>query len=291
MLAGRGNNAGDGYIVAALAQRSGWQVRVLAVGDPQALQGDAAQALAEARASGVVVEPWHAEAMLQGVLVDALLGTGIAGDVREPYVAAIEAINASALPVLAIDLPSGLCANSGRVLGHAVRADLSVTFIGLKLGLFTADGPDRVGTLVFDDLQADPQIVSQVAGDAVRLDQSTLVPVAPRSPVAHKGSFGQVLVIGGDLGTGGAALLSAEAALRCGAGMVTLHLDASGQPTAPPHLCPDCTAALAAGLADAPVSAPQAPFLRAEVLALPMARAVPPRPLLHPQARGPPHLV
>lgn len=222
VLAGRGNNAGDGYLVAALAQRSGWQVRVLAVGDPQALQGDAAQALAEARASGVVVEPWHAEAMLQGVLVDALLGTGIAGDVREPYVGAIEAINASALPVLAIDLPSGLCANSGRVLGHAVRADLSVTFIGLKLGLFTADGPDRVGTLVFDDLQADPQIVSQVAGDAVRLDQSTLVPVAPRSPVAHKGSFGQVLVIGGDLGTGGAALLSAEAALRCGAGMVTL---------------------------------------------------------------------
>lgn len=222
VLAGRGNNAGDGYIVAALAQRSGWQVRVLAVGDPQALQGDAAQALAEARASGVVVEPWHAEAMLQGVLVDALLGTGIAGDVREPYVGVIEAINASALPVLAIDLPSGLCANSGRVLGHAVRADLSVTFIGLKLGLFTADGPDRVGTLVFDDLQADPQIVSQVAGDAVRLDQSTLVPVAPRSPVAHKGSFGQVLVIGGDLGTGGAALLSAEAALRCGAGMVTL---------------------------------------------------------------------
>lgn len=76
-----------------------------------------------------------------------------------------------------------------------------------------------------------------------------------------------------------------------GAGMVTLHLDASGQPTAPPHLCPDCTAALAAGLADAPVSAPQAPFLRAEVLALPVARAVPPRPLLHPQARGPPRLV
>ena len=70
VLAGRGNNAGDGYLVAALAQRSGWQVRVLAVGDPQALQGDAAQALAEARASGVVVEPWHAEAMLQGVLVD-----------------------------------------------------------------------------------------------------------------------------------------------------------------------------------------------------------------------------
>lgn len=222
VLAGRGNNAGDGYLVAALAQRAGWQVRVLAVGDVQALQGDAAQALAEAQACGVSIEPWHAAAALQGVLVDALLGTGISGAVREPYAGAIATINASGLPVLAIDLPSGLCADTGQVLGQAVRADLSVTFIGLKLGLFTAEGPDRVGTLVFDDLQADPGIVAQVASEAVRLDHGSLARLAPRAPTAHKGSFGQVLVIGGDLGTGGAALLSAEAALRGGAGMVSL---------------------------------------------------------------------
>lgn len=222
VLAGRGNNAGDGYLVAALAQRAGWQVRVLAVGDPQALQGDAAKALVEARGCGVSIEPWHAAVALQGVLVDALLGTGISGAVREPYAGAIAAINASGLPVLAIDLPSGLCADTGQVLGQAVRADLSVTFIGLKLGLFTAEGPDRVGTLVFDDLQADPGIVAQVASEAVRLDHGSLARLAPRAPTAHKGSFGQVLVIGGDLGTGGAALLSAEAALRGGAGMVSL---------------------------------------------------------------------
>ena len=222
VLAGRGNNAGDGYLVAALAQRAGWQVRVLAVGEPQALQGDAAQACAEARTCGVHIEPWRADAPLHGVLVDALLGTGISGEVREPYAGAIAAINESGLPVLAIDLPSGLCADTGRVLGQAVRAELSVTFIGLKLGLFTADGPDRVGALVFDNLQADPQVVAQVESEAVRLDRPALARVAPRSPVAHKGSFGQVLVIGGDLGTGGAALLAAEAALRSGAGMVTL---------------------------------------------------------------------
>lgn len=222
VLAGRGNNAGDGYLVAALAQRAGWQVRVLAVGDVQALQGDAAQALAEAQACGVSIEPWHAAVALQGVLVDALLGTGISGAVREPYAGAIATINASGLPVLAIDLPSGLCADTGRVLGQAVRADLSVTFIGLKLGLFTAEGPDRVGTLVFDDLQADSGIVAQVTSEAVRLDHGSLARLAPRAPTAHKGSFGQVLVIGGDLGTGGAALLSAEAALRGGAGMVSL---------------------------------------------------------------------
>lgn len=222
VLAGRGNNAGDGYLVAQLAQRAGWAVEVLAVGEPQALQGDAALAHAAAREAGVAVTAWSAEAALRGVLVDALLGTGIAGEVREPYASAIRAINASGLPVLAVDLPSGLCADTGAVLGEAVRAELSVTFIGLKLGLFTGEGPDRVGELVFDDLQADPGIVAPLEPIARRLAPTCLPHVAPRSPTAHKGSFGQVLVIGGDLGTGGAALLSAEAALRCGAGMVTL---------------------------------------------------------------------
>ena len=222
VLAGRGNNAGDGYLIAVLAQRAGWKVKVLAVGDPQMLQGDAALAFGEARQAGVAVEAWREDAALQGVLVDALLGTGISGEVREPYAAAVSAINASGLPVMAVDLPSGLCADTGHVLGCAVRADLSVSFIGLKPGLFTGEGPDRVGRLVFDDLQASSEILALTAAVGTRLCESTLPRLAPRSPTAHKGSFGQVLVIGGDLGTGGAALLSAEAALRCGAGMVSL---------------------------------------------------------------------
>ncbi|MFL9814472.1 NAD(P)H-hydrate dehydratase [Stutzerimonas sp. VN223-3] len=222
VLAGRGNNAGDGYLIAALAQRAGRRVEVFAIGDPQQLQGDAAQAFAEAQSAGVAIRQWTQEARLRGVLVDALLGTGISGDVREPYAAAIHSINESTLPVLAVDLPSGLCADTGRVLGQAVRADLTVSFIGLKVGLFTGEGPDRVGALVFDDLQADAVVVEQIEPSAVRLSKANLPVLAPRSPTAHKGSFGQVLVIGGDLGTGGAALLSAEAALRCGAGMVTL---------------------------------------------------------------------
>lgn len=222
VLAGRGNNAGDGYLIAALAQRAGRQVRVLAMGESQDLQGNAAQAFAEAQSAGVAVQPWAPEARLQGVLVDSLLGTGISGDVREPYAAAIRSINESALPVLAVDLPSGLCADTGRVLGQAVRADLTVSFIGLKIGLFTGEGPDRVGALEFNDLQADVAVVAQIQPSAVRLSAANLPVLLPRSPTAHKGSFGQVLVIGGDLGTGGAALLSAEASLRCGAGMVTL---------------------------------------------------------------------
>lgn len=222
VLTGRGNNAGDGYLIAALAKRACREVRVYAVGDPQQLQGDAALAFAEAQEAGVEWMPWTAHAALQGVVVDALLGTGVSGDVRAPYAEAIQLANASALPILAVDLPSGLCADTGRVLGQAVCADLTVSFIGLKLGLFTGEGPSRVGELVFDDLQADAALVGQVESRALRLCETSLPTLPRRSPTAHKGSFGQVLVIGGDLGTGGAALLSAEASLRCGAGMVTL---------------------------------------------------------------------
>ena len=219
VLAGHGNNAGDGYLVASLAHKTGWQVRVLAVGDPAALKGDAA--LAYAAASGVNIQPWANQAMA-GIVVDALLGTGLQGDVRDPYRSAIEAINASGLPVAAVDIPSGLCADTGHCLGVAVRADLTVTFIGLKMGMLTGDAPDLIGQLIFDDLQADKAIVAQAPVTAKRLDKTSLSFLAPRPRTAHKGMYGRVLVIGGDHGFGGAALLSAESALRSGAGMVTL---------------------------------------------------------------------
>ncbi|WP_122429462.1 NAD(P)H-hydrate dehydratase [Pseudomonas viridiflava] len=219
VLAGHGNNAGDGYLVASLAHKTGWQVRVLAVGDPAALKGDAA--LACAAASGVNIQPWANQPMA-GIVVDALLGTGLQGDVRDPYRSAIEAINASGLPVAAVDIPSGLCADTGHCLGVAVRADLTVTFIGLKMGMLTGDAPDLIGQLIFDDLQADKAIVAQAPLTAKRLDKTSLPFLAPRPRTAHKGMYGRVLIIGGDHGFGGAALLSAESALRSGAGMVTL---------------------------------------------------------------------
>lgn len=222
VLAGRGNNAGDGYLIAALAQRAGWRVRVLAVGEPAALSGDAAQACAEARSAGVDVRPWSECAPLAGVLVDALLGTGLAGPVREPYAQAIRMINQSGLPVLAVDIPSGLQADHGARLGVAVQADVTVTFIALKLGLFTGLGPELCGELQFDDLQGDPRLLAQAPALAQRLDLANLPRLAPRSPLAHKGQFGHLLVVGGDLGMGGAALLSAESALRAGAGLVSL---------------------------------------------------------------------
>lgn len=231
VLAGHGNNAGDGYLIAALALRAGWRVRVLAVGDASRLSGDAASAHGEARAVGVDVQAWSDRAELRGVLVDALLGTGLGGEVREPYASAIAAINASGLPVLAVDIPSGLSADTGKVLGCAVSADLTVTFIGLKLGLFTAQGPDQCGELVFDGLDADPALLPE-SSLARRLAAASLPCLAARPKAAHKGLFGHALVIGGDTGMGGAVLLAAESALRCGAGLVSLATRAVHVPAA-----------------------------------------------------------
>ena len=189
VVAGHGNNAGDGYLVAVLARRAGWHVRVLAAGDPGRLQGDAASAHAEAVAEGIAIQDWNAQCELRGIVLDALLGTGLTGEVREPYASVIAAINASGLPVAAVDIPSGLCADTGRQLGIAVRADLTVTFIGLKLGLFTGDAADVVGDLVFNDLQATPETFIGATVSARRLTTGNVPRLTGRAPTSHKANL------------------------------------------------------------------------------------------------------
>lgn len=222
VLAGAGNNGADGYLIAALARRAGWAATVLALAPADKLAGDAAAAFAQAQAAGVHCQPWSNGAALRGVLVDALLGTGLGREVQGVYAEAIEAVNASGLGVLAVDIPSGLNADTGHVMGTAVRADLTVTFIAPKLGLFTGEAPTLVGSLVFDDLSAEASILAQVKPQATLLKPGGLPLPAPRVATAHKGQFGRVLVIGGERGTGGAAIMAAESALRTGAGMVSL---------------------------------------------------------------------
>ena len=222
VLAGPGNNAGDGYLLAVLARRAGWDVQVYSLADPARLRDAAAQAYAEACAQGLQVQPWHAEAVLDGLLVDAMLGTGLAGELREPYASAVARINASGLPCLALDIPSGLCADTGRLWGAAVRADLTVTFIALKLGLFTGAGPDQVGELCFADLQADAALCAAAPAMAQRLTAGNLQRLPARPRTTHKGRCGRLLVVGGERGYGGAALLAAQSGLRGGAGMVSL---------------------------------------------------------------------
>lgn len=221
VFCGAGNNAGDGYLLAERAHSAGWAVSVYWVADPQRLQGDAAAAWQQAQAAGIAIQAWEPDLPLRGVLVDALLGTGIKGEVREHYAAAITAINASGLPVLAVDLPSGLDADTGRVWGLAVRAALTVTFIAAKLGLLTAEGPDHCGHLVFAPLAELP--AQRPAPLAQILDLSSLLAERPaRALAAHKGQFGHLLLLGGDQGMGGAIMLAAEAGLRSGAGRVSV---------------------------------------------------------------------
>ncbi|MDM3871558.1 NAD(P)H-hydrate dehydratase [Porticoccus sp. W117] len=224
VFCGSGNNAGDGYVIAALAVRQGLPVQVIYLGDPQKLTGDAQLAYGHAIAAGVPCQPFGEDNSLQtGVVVDALLGSGLHGSVREPFGKAIRQINSSQLPVLAVDIPSGLCGDSGAELGLAVQADATVSFIGHKRGLFTGRGPALCGEVFFDSLDVPADIYQSQQPVAQLLEYDRLrQQFPPRRRDAHKGDFGHLMVIGGDSGMGGAVMLAAEAALRCGAGLVSV---------------------------------------------------------------------
>lgn len=222
VLCGSGNNGGDGYLLAEQAYKRGLSVAVWQLADPARLRGDAAAAWEQARGAGVPMAAWQLGCLrTDGVLVDGMLGTGLGGEVRGPVAQAIRECNQSGLPILALDIPSGLCADTGRILGDALRADLTVTFIGFKRGLFTLDGPACRGALLLNDLALPEEAFAAVPRPWRRLSLEALLAAwPPRSPSDHKGRFGTVLVVGGDHGMGGAALLAAESALRSGAGLV-----------------------------------------------------------------------
>ncbi|MBB5322064.1 NAD(P)H-hydrate dehydratase [Marinobacter oulmenensis] len=232
VLCGAGNNGGDGYLVAASAKRHGLPVSCVAIAPVNKLSGDALRAMETARSEGVpIVELGElgddglpdrlAEAEL---VVDAMLGTGVTGAPRAPFDQVIQAVNQSQRPVLAVDVPSGLDATSGSAGGDVVRADLTVTFIGAKAGLYTGAGAGACGQVVFDALATQEQLADFEAEPVARLtDWSGCRSKVPRRPLdAHKGRFGHVLVVAGDRGFGGAGLMTAEAAGRSGAGLVSL---------------------------------------------------------------------
>jgi NAD(P)H-hydrate epimerase len=225
VLCGGGNNGGDGYVLARRAMQRGLAARVVAFKAPEALRGDAAAACADFQRAGGVIETWAGDEPLpgDGPLVDGLLGTGLDRAPEGPYAQAVAAINASGRPVLALDLPTGLHADTGRVLGAAVRATVTVCFIGLKLGLFTGRGRGFAGELLYAGLGVPADLAAGLEPAARRLDPACLPAwLGPRPRDAHKGHFGHVLVIGGDHGMGGAALLAGRAALRSGAGLVSV---------------------------------------------------------------------
>lgn len=224
VICGGGNNAGDGYVLARLAAQQGIAVSVLAVSSPEKLTGDAELAYTDFFASGGSLGLWEGSVDAEAdLLVDAILGSGLARDVEGDIAAAVDAINAHPAPVVALDMPTGLHGDSGRVLGRAVRADLTVTFVGLKSGLLLRDGPAHSGALVFSSLDIPDEVRGRVAASMRRITPEAIrASLPPRPRAAHKGDFGHLLIVGGGPGMPGAVRLAGEAALRAGAGKVSI---------------------------------------------------------------------
>lgn len=240
---GVGNNGGDGYVIASLALQAGWSVEIILVGDCDKLTGDALIAYQQAVAAGVPIQYWVAgkcELPLEGVVVDALLGIGLKGNVREDMSEVIGDINQLGLPVCSVDIPSGLCGDTGAVLGSAVKANFTVTYIGVKQGLLTAQGPNMSGELFFAGLDVPDVVYQQIPESSTRIDRCYVDrTLGVRDRSAHKGMFGHVLVVGGDSGMGGAAIMASEAAGYSGAGLVTVLT--RGEHVSPLLArCPEC---------------------------------------------------
>lgn len=238
VFCGKGNNGGDGFVVARLLRQRRSDVRVCLLAQARDLKGDAKlmhqRFIKGGGRSKVLSAPSTDHVQQLGrnshVLVDALLGTGTSSPVTGPYHEAIQAINASGAPIVAVDLPSGIDADTGETLGTAVQADLTVTFGNPKLGLFLGTGIDHAGRLHCVDIGIPSQYVEDLRLPIELLTPAMIRPWLPkRRASSHKGTFGHAGIIAGSSGKSGAATLAAKAALRAGAGLVTVATPSSVQ--------------------------------------------------------------
>ena len=229
IVAGPGNNGGDAWVAAALLREGFHRVSVLDVAgsEPKAAEARAAKSAFVARGGGVV-RSWPSGP--HALVIDGLLGIGLTRDVDTAYADLIERINAAGCEVLAIDVPSGLDSDTGRARGTCVRATHTITFISLKPGLLTGQGPEYCGQVELDDLGAGDATAAAAPGHAIG-PAEVRGWLSPRARDAHKGSFGTMAIIGGNRGMVGAALLAARAALYCGSGKVYVGLLAPDGPT------------------------------------------------------------
>ena len=251
VLCGKGNNAGDGFVLATLATQQGLLVDVVLCGEVNALNGDAAQAYGELLAAGVTPElfaPFRARSGDHDVAVDAMLGTGLRGAPAGVFVDAITWLNVAQKPCIAIDVPSGLNADTGVAAGACVHADVTVTFIGLKRGLMTGLARNFCGDIHVDRLGIPDSTFAAEShrGRAVSWPETRAL-LPHLKPASFKHQRGHCLIIGGASGMGGAVCLAAEACLRAGAGVVSALLH-------PQHLVAlnvRCPEVMAQGFSDA----------------------------------------
>lgn len=242
IVCGKGNNGGDGFVIARYLKNRGVQTTVLLLAAESDIRGDARiNLLAFKKLSGTVIEisdetSWKKAfkhtVRPSSLVVDAVFGTGLSADVRGLHKTVIDSINTlSGTPVVSVDIPSGIDADSGRILGTAIRATQTCTFGFAKTGLAVEPGKSYAGILDIIDIGIPPDVVQPQDIDAVVPDESTfrgLMP--PRTPDCHKGACGHVLIVSGSRGKTGAAALSGMAAMRSGAGMVTLAVPAGLNP-------------------------------------------------------------
>ena len=228
VVVGKGNNGGDGLVVARLLRRDGYDVDVLAAGDPAELRGDALANLE--RLPGAPPEPFAAERLAgSGAVVDALLGTGFSGAPREPVASAIAAINAQEAPVVACDVPSGVDASTGEVEGEAVRAVATATFHASKVGLHVHPGKAHAGRAEVVEIGVPRGAPG--AGRAGLISERVLDLFPHRGEAGSKFTSGVLVVAGGSLGLTGAPTMAARSAQRTGAGYVQVAVPASIQPS------------------------------------------------------------
>lgn len=229
---GPGNNGGDGFVMARQLAQAGREVQVAFAGDPQALPVDAAKGYADYLAAGgqVVSDLPAAPAQGWALVVDAIFGIGLKRAIEGRYAGWIQTLNAQPSPRMALDVPSGLDADTGQPLGSSFRATHTTTFISLKPGLLTNDGPDHCGEINVQRLDIDPPTWLPANGHAVTpaLFRTQL---GPRPRNSHKGLYGDAGILGGNTGMVGAALLAGRAAMWLGTGRVHIGLLADNGPT------------------------------------------------------------
>ncbi|MFI3222726.1 MAG: NAD(P)H-hydrate dehydratase [Methylococcaceae bacterium] len=217
---GSGNNAGDGYIVARLAILAKLKVTVYSLVDPESLSGDALLAYRQYQdVQGEMVLFQPEQIINADVIIDALFGIGLSRPITGLYAQAIALINGVVSQVIAIDIPSGIHADTGCVMACAVKADCTISFVALKQGLLAGQAVDYCGDIVYDSLAVPEAAFMQIKPAVVRVIKAVM---PPRDRYSHKGHYGHVLIIGGDHGYTGAARLAGEAALRMGAGLVSV---------------------------------------------------------------------
>jgi ADP-dependent NAD(P)H-hydrate dehydratase / NAD(P)H-hydrate epimerase len=234
VVAGRGNNGGDGFVAARHLRDAGADVEVLLLADPSDVKGDAKINLdillksKQPVGSNPSLSEMESILVHSHVIIDAIFGTGLRDEIKGPAADAIHAMNASARPVVAVDLPSGLDADTGKVWGVCVKADFTVTFALPKIGLYTYPGAAYAGKIVVVEIGIPHELYSDIN---VELPSDAWVAsrLPERFPEAHKGTFGTTLVIAGSSGFTGAAALASEAALRSGAGLSEVAVPASLQ--------------------------------------------------------------